>query len=610
MFGLVLASLICSCYGIELANVHQTKGAAADKPVEISWGTNDTHVEVQLSYPTLGWLAMGLSPDGGMDQSDVLFGYFDDQTNDIIVQDRYLQANTAKHTVNLSLDDQQDWQKISGSKNGTYTVLRAVRRLKTCDNADRPFQNILQHVIYSLNNKPPSSPTAKIQYHNFRFSTSINFIAPDQMAERAMPLNQTGINKELQFTIGNVSVTGNEDTVYWCALQKIPVLEKKYHAVATQPLMDPKNVVSIHHMLVYSCDNIPEDAPELKQVKFTCNPADGSPFLMKYCPGLLGGWAMGAEDVHRFPKEVGQPWGPEMSGKYALVQVHYNNPDRRSFVDNSGMKYLLTDKLRQYDSGTLMTGILSLDFTMTLPPGQKVFNIQGQCPEFCTNSLPKEGVTIFSSAIHMHTRGLSGVVRHFRGSQELPIIDINPKYDFNYQTARPVLPFRKFLPGDRIVLECNFTTENDIQPVFGGEGSMEEMCLAFLMYYPKAGLNACGTKFRAADYLAMMAQPRPNQSAFLPKITPDIAKILMTGTSEMNEAHRSIVKNIQPQAQKYFSSRTWSEEDAKPLHDFYTRGVNYMSICISQGNHSVSMTDNPPVIDRWAPKRSDTCDQP
>ncbi|XP_055328894.1 DBH-like monooxygenase protein 1 homolog [Paramacrobiotus metropolitanus] len=212
---------------------------------------------------------------------------------------------------------------------------------------------------------------------------------------------------------------------------------------------------------------------------------------------------------------------------------------------------------------------------MTLPPGQKVFNIQGHCLEFCTNSLPEKGITIFSSTIHMHTRGLSGVVRHLRGSQELPIIDINPTYDFDYQTAQPVLPFRKFLPGDRIIMECNFTTENDIQPVFGGEGSMEEMCLAFLMYYPKAGLKTCGTKFRAADYLAMMAQPRPNQPAFLPKLTPEIAEILKSGTSEKSDAHRSIVENIQPQAQKYFSSRTWSEEDAKPLHDFYTRGVNY-----------------------------------
>ncbi|XP_055328888.1 DBH-like monooxygenase protein 1 homolog [Paramacrobiotus metropolitanus] len=597
-------------HAIELINVRRTTGPAPDRPVEISWGTNETHIEVQLSYPTQGWLAMGLSPEGGMDQSDVLFGYVDDLTNEVIVQDRYLQANLLKMSVNLSLDEQQDWQKIAGSKNGTYTVIRAVRLLKTCDKADHPFRDALQHVIYSLHTKPPTTPTAHITKHTFKYSTNINFVGASSTAEgdrtpdgkSALQLDGAG-SKKLQFTIGNVSITGDLDTVYYCAVQKVPTLDKKYHAIATQPLLDKENLPYIHHMLVYSCNDIPKDEPELIKGKFPCSPTDGSTFMMKYCPNLLGAWAMGQADVNPYPKETGQPWGPEMSGKYVLVQLHYNNPERRSFVDNSGMIYHLSDQLRQYDMGTLMTGLLGLDFTMTLPPGQKVFTVQGQCVNNCTELFPKEGITIFSSVIHMHTRGLSGVVRHFRGSKELPLIDANLKYDFNLQATRPVMPFRKFLPGDRIVVECNFTTENDIQPVFGGEGSMEEMCLAFLNYYPKSALKVCGTRFRVPDYLALMSQPRPNQSAFRPKLTPEMANILMSGTSDLMPARRLMVKHLQPQAQKYFSSRTWSEADVKPLQDFFTKGANYLGICNVQGILTPIPNDNPPVFEPMGCKR-------
>ena len=56
------------------------------KSLILQWGTNDSHIEVQLTYPTLGWMAMGLSPDGGMNDSDVLFGYVNDTTNEVVIQ--------------------------------------------------------------------------------------------------------------------------------------------------------------------------------------------------------------------------------------------------------------------------------------------------------------------------------------------------------------------------------------------------------------------------------------------------------------------------------------------------------------------------------------------
>lgn len=67
-------------------------GDADVQPPFIQWGTNRTHVEIQLTYPTTGWLALGLTPHGGMDQSDVLFGYVVDATGEVVVQVRVYQS--------------------------------------------------------------------------------------------------------------------------------------------------------------------------------------------------------------------------------------------------------------------------------------------------------------------------------------------------------------------------------------------------------------------------------------------------------------------------------------------------------------------------------------
>ena len=56
------------------------------KILQVSWGYNATHIEMQLEYPTLGWMALGLSPSGGMDQSDVLFGYVNDSSQEVVIQ--------------------------------------------------------------------------------------------------------------------------------------------------------------------------------------------------------------------------------------------------------------------------------------------------------------------------------------------------------------------------------------------------------------------------------------------------------------------------------------------------------------------------------------------
>ncbi|OQV22803.1 DBH-like monooxygenase protein 1-like protein [Hypsibius exemplaris] len=572
-------------------------GSSGQQNLDLSWGTNATHIEVQLAYPTLGWLAFGLSPTGGMDQADVLFGYVNDSTKEVVIQDRYLTANMAMMAVNLTLDTQQDWQAVSGSKNKTYTTIRAVRRLRTCDSSDRPFTNSLTSIIYAGNFVAPLSPTATIKKHNFRGTTSVNFLQDDNLDD---PDISSEVSMSLEFRMDNRTITGDADTRYNCKLTTLPNFEKKYQSIASQPIINKQNMKQIHHMLLYVCKPLP--AQYSSRDFFDCGPTSNS-FIMQYCQNLIGGWAMGAPETEYEPADVGLPFTPEMSGLQVVLQIHYNNPERKIFTDDSGMRFLLTDKVRKYDSGTLMAGVLSLDFTMTIPPGLDTFHIQGQCSDKCTSRLlPPDGINIYSAAVHMHNRGLSGVARHFRGDQEiLPPLASELHWDFNFQQSKPVEPFRKFLPGDRIVMECNYTSINDSNPVYGGEGSMEEMCLVFLDYYPKADLSTCGAMFNLPSYLDTIG------------LTP--AKILQYGILNVspamlhsyNESVRHAVKGfLKGPVTSLITSQKWTPDLAAPFEDFYTE-MNYLGICIGKGNVSVVLDDEPPESGWYIDQSQNTC---
>ncbi|XP_055334961.1 DBH-like monooxygenase protein 1 [Paramacrobiotus metropolitanus] len=567
-------------------------GAAAGKAAEIAWGANATHVEVQLTFPTGGWVAMGLSPNGGMDQSDVLFGYVDAKTHEVVVQDRWLTADMATYQVNLEMDKQQDWQPVSGSKNASYTVLRAVRRLKTCDEKDRPFTNAAGPVIYSYSFTQPTSRTAAVRKHDVRGSVSINFLQSKE-EDRSKMLKD--VNKVLEFRMDNVHVSSEASTQYWCTLTQMPEFDKKYQSIAHEPLINQDNLPHIHHMLAYTCDDIPEE--QMNEKTFLCGPEDGS-FVMSYCKNLLAGWAMGAAPIAYQPANVGQPFTPEMSGKYVVVQMHYNNPDHADFNDDSGLRMMLTDKMRTYDSASLMIGALELDFAFTLPPEQKVFQLQAQCSDQCTSAaLPKDGIKVFGSVIHMHTRGVSGVVRHFRGQKELPPLDMDRAYDFNLQAGREIDPPRVILPGDRLVLQCNYTTANDTEPVFGGEGSMEEMCLAFLEYYPKTAMHTCGASYPVMKYLTNGLMMDRNALTSIGASVSSQARQAMSGGANTNMMMKQeMMSELKGPVSDFINEIYWTPEKAKPLQDFYFARNNYIGVCVMDDGVKRVDNDNPPPI--------------
>lgn len=64
-------------------------------------------------------------------------------------------------------------------------------------------------------------------------------------------------------------------------------------------------------------------------------------------------------------------------------------------------------------------------------------------------------------------------------------------YDYNYQQSRTLSHEVNILPGDGLVTECIYSTKTRKKPTLGGYSTREEMCLAFILHYPKTKLAGC-----------------------------------------------------------------------------------------------------------------------
>ncbi|OQV14749.1 DBH-like monooxygenase protein 1 [Hypsibius exemplaris] len=600
----VLAALLlgCACVvnqvtAIDLSHRHtlsgmhsmtgmETSGVAGEP--EIRWGTNTTHIEVELAYPTLGWLALGISPNGGMDQSDVLFGYVDDATREVIVQDRYIVA-TDMSRVNPKLDSQQDWAMVSGSQNKSHTTIRAVRKLRTCDPEDRPFGTGTLKMIYSYNPNDPPTKEGRPQKHTERGSAAINFLQPPSKSD-----NQATepIVQWVNATIGDYILNGDK-TEYICRLIKLPNFPQKLHAITTYPVIDPRTEEFVHHIVVFTCMN-PLPATADTSGPFECGEKNnGQAKAMSMCSTMVGLWTVGGQPSH-YPPEAGLPFTQDLSGTYFLIQMHYNNPlGKKGLSDNSGLAYSLTDKLRKYDVGTLATGIVNVDPIFTIPPNLDEFRMTAQCSDKCTSSLPTP-INIFGVNIHMHTRGRVAVGRHFRGNKELEPFVNNRNYDFNYQTTADFTPSRTFLPGDRIVTECTFTTKTDDKIIYGGENTDNEMCFLFFYYYPKSPRQMfCITDYTVSGYMQAVGFPYSKIMAL--KVEKKDSETVFEALDRLYEKRHRDVKiqqflseEIFPQLQAHTDGINWTASSVRKIEDFY-RSSHYKTCG--------STPDSPPFIE-------------
>lgn len=104
------------------------------------------------------------------------------------------------------------------------------------------------------------------------------------------------------------------------------------------------------------------------------------------------------------------------------------------------------------------------------------------CPGDCTKNYFQETVTVFGEALHMHQNGKSISNEQIRDGVVIRR-GVGQYYDFEAQGGLAVVqkPF-DLQPGDSFRTTCTYDADPGER---WGLASAEEMCIAYLFYYPR-----------------------------------------------------------------------------------------------------------------------------
>ncbi|XP_055351635.1 DBH-like monooxygenase protein 2 homolog [Paramacrobiotus metropolitanus] len=560
----------------------------------LKWNFVDDYIDLHLSAKTSGWLGFGFSPNGGMDQSDVLFAFVDNHTGQANVTDRFITVSQPA-SVQLQLDKQQDWTLLSANRNATHLAVRVRRKLDTCDSMDRPITQDTMRVIFSLGRDQPVDYLHPAM-HFFRGSRSLILLDKSLAVRKMGAAISPPIVKNWNVLVDAVIIPEGVTSMYHCELALIPEFQKKYQLVKTVPKIDDGNIDLVHHMMMYLCDDSITDSFGPK--KFTCmtqNTSDPNLLpgiqLITHCATILSAWAVGGSDVN-FPEEAGLPIGPELNGRFVYIEMHYNNPFGKRRMDSSGMNFQLTDKLRKYDVGIMTLGSSSFEDTMIIPPGAISFRQFGVCSDSCTRDLlPADGVSAFKIILHSHLLGRKLRVRHIRNNTELPVLSEDNHYDFNYQEARGINPVRKLEQGDQLIFQCEYSNNAPGNTaVFGGMATSDEMCFGVLYYYPKTNLSSCQSSYAVDTAVNFLAIPDAIQTLQALRAQQQRNAIgtdptAPNGTIAYTEMDRyTEIMALHPVIRRALANFSWTPEKIQTLQNAYDTSDGFATCKITGAN--------------------------
>lgn len=186
---------------------------------------------------------------------------------------------------------------------------------------------------------------------------------------------------------------------------------------------------------------------------------------------VLGGWAPGA-GATPLPEGTAIELPPRSK---LVMQVHYNTaravePDRTQAVlqlaaSGAGL------------SPAVLFPVLQTDFSV--PPGAKDAVVERRA---VVGSEVFPG-TLHGAFPHMHLHGTAISVAVRRGGADTTLIDI-PRWDFQWQGSYEFVSPEPIRAGDVVELRCVYDNSGGTVPLTWGEGTGDEMCLAFLYLTP------------------------------------------------------------------------------------------------------------------------------
>ncbi|CAF3853401.1 unnamed protein product [Rotaria sp. Silwood1] len=440
---------------------------------DLWWTINETQEEItfELHIKTTGWIALGISPAGGMRGADIGLGWVD-EGGEVHFQDRYA-SGTSRPTIDNTTTD---WFALSGREQNGWTAIQFKRSLDTCDEMDVSIKSGTNNLIfaYGLEDPDMSRSDGLIFYHENRRGSRI---IPLQSYGNPPSEEKFSDLDYFEFKLNNQIVPAVESS-YHCKVFKAPTnFSQRRHAIARKTIIEPNNRDLVHHLGLLECNptaifddnNLPDGiCDEIIASIFQC---------FKTVASI---WAVGGDEIVEYPEIGGYPVGGDFEIKYYMLQMHYNNPklipNRR---DSSGVRFYLGKQLRQYELGYLSIGADVSCSAIAIPSGIDRFILDCYCPSEATQNFSEPVITILAACPHTHLQGRSVWTKLIQNKKVVEYLFNAEAYDFNYQFENLLPKPIQLYPGDELATRCIYSTtdKTDI--------TLDEMCLHYFLYYPR-----------------------------------------------------------------------------------------------------------------------------
>jgi mono/diheme cytochrome c family protein len=233
----------------------------------------------------------------------------------------------------------------------------------------------------------------------------------------------------------------------------------------------PGDTDEVHHMLLYQ---LADAAAETTAANLDAQ-SPGPGYTCFGGPGaaasLLAVWAPGIA-ASTYPTNTGLP---VKGARKMILQVHYH-PHAAPSPDQSSVGLMLQTSVSNPASLFLM-----VDTNLNLPPQQSAVTVTGELalPGFVGK------YNVWGVFPHMHTLGRKLHLELDHAGTTQCLIDV-PRWDFNWQQGY----FYDGAPlaaggGDTLRIACTYDTTARATTTTFGEGTADEMCLAFVYVSPQ-----------------------------------------------------------------------------------------------------------------------------
>lgn len=136
--------------------------------MNFSWNVNGDKLEVKLSAPTTGWVAIGFNPTSKMKGADIVIGYVKD--GKVKIKDEYGTAAT-QHKSDTKVGGSDNVTVIGGSEENGVTTIEFAIPLNSGDDKDTVIDPAADTVVIVAYGSERDSFKVK---HKFRDTLTVN----------------------------------------------------------------------------------------------------------------------------------------------------------------------------------------------------------------------------------------------------------------------------------------------------------------------------------------------------------------------------------------------------------------------------------------------------